>query len=92
MNRKSYVPLNATYGESTGLPIESCERNRVRLALDAAEKLKARDETVALFLADQRMPLMSGIEFLTKAIQDISRREEGSPHRLRRHERGHRGD
>ncbi len=39
------------------------------VALDAAEKLKARDETVALFLADQRMPVMSGIEFLTKAIK-----------------------
>ncbi len=38
-------------------------------ALDAARQLKARDETVALYLADQRMPAMSGIEFLTQATK-----------------------
>lgn len=37
--------------------------------LDAAEKLKAREETVALYLADQRMPGMSGIEFLGEATK-----------------------
>jgi thioredoxin reductase (NADPH) len=36
-------------------------------ALDALHKLKERTETVALFLADQRMPVMSGVEFLTEA-------------------------
>jgi thioredoxin reductase (NADPH) len=36
-------------------------------ALDAAERLKSRTETVALFLADQRMPVMSGVEFLAAA-------------------------
>jgi thioredoxin reductase (NADPH) len=38
-------------------------------ALNAVERLKERSETVALFLADQRMPGMSGVEFLTKAIK-----------------------
>ncbi len=38
-------------------------------ALAAAEQLKAREETVALYLADQRMPAMSGIEFLTQATK-----------------------
>jgi thioredoxin reductase (NADPH) len=37
-------------------------------ALDALEKLKLRNETVALFLADQRMPQMSGVEFLENAL------------------------
>ncbi|OKH29737.1 fused response regulator/thioredoxin-disulfide reductase [Calothrix sp. HK-06] len=37
-------------------------------ALDALEKLKLRNETVALFLADQRMPQMSGVEFLESAL------------------------
>ncbi len=37
-------------------------------ALDALEKLKLRNETVALFLADQRMPQMSGVEFLEGAL------------------------
>ena len=36
-------------------------------ALDAIEKLKLRNESVALFLVDQRMPQMGGVEFLQKA-------------------------
>ena len=38
-------------------------------ALDATKLLKLRNETVALFLVDQRMPRMSGVEFLEQAIQ-----------------------
>jgi thioredoxin reductase (NADPH) len=38
-------------------------------ALDAVQRLKERSESVALFLADQRMPGMSGVEFLTKATK-----------------------
>ena len=38
-------------------------------ALDAAEKLKLRGDTVALFLVDQRMPEMSGVEFLEQATE-----------------------
>jgi thioredoxin reductase (NADPH) len=37
-------------------------------ALDAVTQLKKRGEAVALFLVDQRMPGMSGVEFLEKAI------------------------
>jgi thioredoxin reductase (NADPH) len=37
------------------------------VALDAARKLKARGTAVALFLVDERMPNMSGTEFLTEA-------------------------
>ncbi|HKP53587.1 MAG TPA: FAD-dependent oxidoreductase [Chloroflexia bacterium] len=37
-------------------------------ALDALRQLKMRDDPVALFLVDQRMPQMSGVEFLTEAI------------------------
>src|SRR5438270_13537141 len=36
-------------------------------ALDAVEQLKARNTPVALFLADQRMPQVSGVEFLQRA-------------------------
>ena len=36
-------------------------------ALEALGQLQARNETVALFLSDQRMPQMSGIQFLEKA-------------------------
>ena len=37
-------------------------------ALEATRQLKLRNEPVALFLVDQRMPGMTGVEFLEKAI------------------------
>ena len=37
-------------------------------ALSGIEQLKLRNEPVALFLVDQRMPRMSGVEFLEKAL------------------------
>src|SRR5436190_1061922 len=37
-------------------------------ALEATRQLKLRNEPVALFLVDQRMPRMSGVEFLEKAL------------------------
>lgn len=37
-------------------------------ALEALQELRRRNEPVALFLIDQRMPDMDGIEFLTQAI------------------------
>src|ERR671916_455388 len=36
-------------------------------ALDALDELQRRDEPVALLLADQRMPHMTGVEFLEQA-------------------------
>ena len=36
-------------------------------ALDTLRQLKARDESVALLLSDQRMPGMTGVEFLEQA-------------------------
>jgi thioredoxin reductase (NADPH) len=36
-------------------------------AIEALEQLKIRNETVALFLSDQRMPEMNGIEFIEQA-------------------------
>ncbi|MGD1896324.1 MAG: FAD-dependent oxidoreductase [Phormidesmis sp.] len=38
-------------------------------ALEVTEQLKLRGDTVALFLADQRMPGMSGVEFLEKGSE-----------------------
>jgi thioredoxin reductase (NADPH) len=37
-------------------------------ALDVLKRLKLRDQQVALILADQRMPRMSGVEFLGEAL------------------------
>src|SRR5438477_12882277 len=38
-------------------------------ALESVKQLKLRNEPVALFLVDQRMPRMSGVECLEKAIE-----------------------
>ena len=46
------------------LPIDSAQA-----ALDYLKKLEQRNEVVALFLVDQRMPGMSGTEFLLEAIK-----------------------
>jgi len=37
-------------------------------ALEAVREFKRRGDAIALFVADQRMPLMSGVEFLQQAI------------------------
>lgn len=39
-----------------------------KTALETIQQLKLRNETVALFLVDQRMPQMSGVEFLEQAL------------------------
>lgn len=57
--------LRVQYGQDYRiLPIDSG-----KLALDYLKKLQLRNETVALFLVDQRMPEMSGVEFLEQAIK-----------------------
>ena len=57
--------LRAHYGQDYRiLPID-----QGRTALDYLKKLEQRNETVALFLVDQRMPEMSGTEFLEEAIK-----------------------
>lgn len=38
-------------------------------ALEAVHEFKRRNDPIALFLADQRMPAMSGVEFLAEAIK-----------------------
>jgi thioredoxin reductase (NADPH) len=38
-------------------------------ALDICEQLEKRGDSVALFLSDQRMPGMTGVDFLSKAIE-----------------------
>ncbi len=38
-------------------------------ALESVKRLKLRNDPVALFLVDQRMPAMSGVEFLEVALQ-----------------------
>ncbi len=57
--------LRAQYGRDYRIiPI-----NQGKAALDYLRKMEQRNETVALFLVDQRMPEMTGVEFLTEAIK-----------------------
>jgi thioredoxin reductase (NADPH) len=53
-------------------------------ALDVARQLLQRNEIVALFLSDQRMPKMTGIQFLEQA-RSIFPGQEGAADGLRRH-------
>jgi len=43
-------------------------------ALEAVQQLKRRSAPLALFLVDQRMPLMTGTEFWAKPLSFIRRR------------------
>lgn len=45
------------------------QANSGAMALETLKQLKLRNEPVALFLVDQRMPRMTGIEFLEQAIE-----------------------
>jgi thioredoxin reductase (NADPH) len=57
--------LRAHYGQDYRiLPIDSGNT-----ALDYLKKMQQRNETVALFLVDQRMPEMNGVEFLEQGIK-----------------------
>ena len=56
--------LRAHYGKDYRIiPI-----NSGKAALDYLKKMQQRNEAVVLFLVDQRMPEMSGVEFLEQAI------------------------
>ena len=57
--------LRAHYGQN--YRILSIDRGAV--ALEYLNAMKRRNETVALFLVDQRMPSISGTEFLEEAIK-----------------------
>ena len=57
--------LRAHYGQDYRIiPI-----NQGKAALDYLRKMKQPNEMVALFLVDQRMPQMTGIEFLSQAME-----------------------
>ncbi len=57
--------LRSKYGQDYRiLPV-----NSGKVALEYLIKLEQRSETVALFLVDQRMPEMSGTEFLAEAMK-----------------------
>ena len=57
--------LRAHYGKDYRIVKASAPK----LALETLERLKARNEPVALLLVDQRMPEMEGTEFLEQALK-----------------------
>ena len=57
--------LRAQYGKDYKI----IKTNSGREALETATQLKKRDDQIALFLTDQRMPDMEGTEFLEEAIK-----------------------
>ncbi|HKI03615.1 MAG TPA: FAD-dependent oxidoreductase [Thermoanaerobaculia bacterium] len=56
--------LRRQYGE----PYRVMRASSGQSALEALEQLKVRNSAVALFLVDQKMPQMTGVEFLERAI------------------------
>ena len=63
-----------------------------REALEAAEELLKRGDALALFLVDQRMPGMTGIELLPEARKLYPDAKTRAAHRVRRYRGGDRRD
>jgi thioredoxin reductase (NADPH) len=60
--------LRSRYGQDYRIiPVNSGQA-----ALEYLKKMEQRNETVALFLVDQRMPEMGGVDFLQEAIKSYS--------------------
>jgi thioredoxin reductase (NADPH) len=57
--------LRARYGEKYRIVAANSGHD----ALEAVRQLTLRGSVVALFMVDQRMPQMTGIEFLAEAVQ-----------------------
>ena len=57
--------LRARYGEQYRIVAANSGHD----ALEAVRQLTLRGSAVALFMVDQRMPLMTGIEFLAQAVE-----------------------
>jgi len=57
--------LRGEYGEN----FRVVRADSGKAALEALQKLKQRNQAVALFLVDQRMPNMTGVEFLEQAME-----------------------
>ena len=68
--------LNATCGKRYADRYRVMRADSGKAALDLIRQLQLRNESVALFLSDQRMPGMTGVEFLeqAKAIYPDARR------------------
>ncbi len=61
-------------------------------ALELVQQLKLRNEALALFLVDQRMPRMSGVEFLEQRAKGLPDRETRPADGLRGHGCGYQRD
>ena len=61
-------------------------------ALDTLAQVKAREEPVALLLSDQRMPGMTGVEFLERSREDYPGSAAGAADRLCGYRSGDPGD
>ena len=59
------IDLRQKYGDR----FRVLKANSGTIALEILTKLKLRNEPPALFLVDQRMPHMTGVEFLEKAME-----------------------
>ena len=66
-------------------PPRPARRTPARRGSSSSSRSSGAGEPVALLVADQRMPGMSGVEFLGARAADGARRQARAAHRLRRH-------
>ena len=66
---KCCVQSSVTCGIAMPSATGCSEPTRARRALEALKALKRRGDSVALLLVDQRMPQMTGVEFLGQAME-----------------------
>ena len=65
------APLSGICVGNTGERFRVMRADSGPTALELVKQLKLRNEALALFLVDQRMPRMSGVEFLAEALKDF---------------------
>ena len=73
--------LRRQYGATTG----SCAPPAARPRWTPLPSSRPVEEPVALLISDQRMPGMTGVEFLERAREHLSRRAPRAAHRLCRY-------
>jgi CheY-like chemotaxis protein len=61
-------------------------------ALESVKQLKSRNETIAMFISDQRMPEMEGVDFLTATKEYYPDAKKDAADCVLGHRRSHKSD
>ena len=75
MMQRFFRRYRTTYGNTVVNIFGSCGPSSGEEAIDAARQIKLANDEIALFLSDQRMPGMTGVEFLKQRQTIVSQCE-----------------